>query len=343
MDPIEKIVDKIRAFPIPAMGLAFLAGLLLGWLAIGWWIWPVSWTDADPWDLRAEHQERYVDLVAKGYAQARDAKQAKEALAGWDEETLADLLTTMQDQAPDSEARRQLADLALTLGLPRSEAIAPPGLRTSPAVPPLRSRLVAVFVTAGVALAVAVLVIVAISTRPWESAAKWAQRVQRAQAAEAPPLIPGRFVSVYARDRDDYADYFPIEAPDGQFLGECGLSIGCVLGRETPRQVTALEMVLFDSLDHCTETRMLMSRYAHENAALRQELVTRGGLIPAEPGTQVSVETNNLHMLATVTDVEYVDQEPAEGVFQRVVVDLDVRIKYLPTEKSEGGMQKEEF
>jgi len=329
---MEKIADKLRAFPFPPMGLAFLVGLLLGWLAIAWWLWPVSWTDADPWDLRAEHQERYITLVAKGYARTRNADQAKEALASWENQALADLLATMQDQAPDSETRRQLADLASPLGLPRSEAVAPTEPRAFPAVPPLRSRLLTVFATAGAALVVVVLIVLALSTRPWESIAEWTRRDQRAQAVQAPKPIPGHFVSTYAQGRDDYADYFSIEAPDGRFLGECGLSIGRILGRETPRRVTALEMVLFDSFDHRTETRILMSRYAHEDAALRQELMTRGELILADPGAEALVETNNLQMLATVTDLEYADQEPVEGVFQRVVVDLDVRIKHLPAE-----------
>ena len=356
------------------MGVTFLVGLFLGWLAIGWWLWPVSWTDADPWDLRAEHQERYVTLVAKGYAQARNADQAQEALAGWDNQALTDLLATMQDQAPDSETRRQLADLASELGLPRSEEIARRGAKVSPAVPTLKSKLVTVCGTAGIALVVVGLIIFAVSTHPWESIAEWAQRARaggigvielitsvtsilpwksiakwarRAQRARfygvdtvgEPELIPGHFVSTYAQGRDDYADYFSIEAPDGQFLGECGLSIGRILGRETPRRVTALEMVLFDSFDHRTETRMLMSRYAHEDAALRQELMTRGEPILAEPGARVLVETSNVQMSATVTVLEYADQKPAEGVFQRVVVDLDVRIKHLPAEKLEGGLR----
>ncbi len=28
--------------------LSLLAGLLVGWLVIGWWLWPVQWTGALP-------------------------------------------------------------------------------------------------------------------------------------------------------------------------------------------------------------------------------------------------------------------------------------------------------
>lgn len=326
-------VDKIRAFAIPAMGLAFLVGLLLGWLAIGWWLWPVDWTDADPWDLRAAHQERFLALVAKDFAQARNADQAREALAGWDNETLADLLAAMQDQTSSLETRRQLAELTSALSLPQSEAATLPESEASPTIPALSSRLVTVCGTAGGVLVAAVLIIFAASTRPWESLAKGAQRVLPTMTVTEPELLSSHFATIYTQDQDDYADYFPIKAPNGEFLGECGLKgIGGIPDRGTPRRVTALEMVLLDSLAHRTETRILMSRYAYEHPALRRELMTRGELVLVEPGTEVLVETDHLHMRATVTDMEYADQEPAEGVFQRVVTDLDVTVEHLPEE-----------
>jgi len=327
---MEKIADKIRAFPLPAIGVAFLVGLLLGWLAIGWWLWPVSWTDTDPWDLRTEHQKRYVGLVVRNYTGSRNADQARESLAGWDKRALSDLLVTMQDQASDLESSQQLAELALALELPRTETQEAAESRPALAAPPLTSRLATVCASSAVVLVAIGLIVLAVSTAPWKSIAARARRAKRAPAAEEPKLLPGHFVSTYVHGRDDYDDYFSIEAPDGRFLGECGLSIARSLGQETPRRVTALEMVLFDSLDHRTETRMLMSRYAHEDTALRQELVSRGELILAEPGIQTSVETKNLQILATVTDLDYADQDPPKGVFQRLVVELDVKIKRLP-------------
>jgi len=96
-------------------------------------------------------------------------------------------------------------------------------------------------------------------------------------------------------------------------------------------------MVLFDAFDHRTETRILMSQYAQEDQALREELITHGELIPIEPGAQAVVETTNLRMLATVTDLRYAEQEPRGGIFQRVVVALDVTVKQLPPEGAAAG------
>lgn len=327
-------MDKFRFSPLPAVGAAFLAGVLLGWLIIGWWLWPVKWIETDPWDLRTEYQERYITLVAKEYDRTKDAAQVRDALAGWDKGALANLLAAMQERAPDYKTCQQLADLASALELPQGRAVASVGARVPPSI---MGRLVTVFGTAAIALVVVVVIIFAASLRPWESVTGWMQRRGRAQAVRAVELLPGHFVSTYLQGQD-YDDYFPIEAPNGQFLGECELSIGCTLGQGRPQQVTALKMVLFDRFDHRTETRMLMSRYAYEDAALRQRLMTRGELILAEPGIQILMETSYLRMTATIADLEYADQEPAEGIFQRVVIELNLGVKQLPVA---GGQEVE--
>jgi hypothetical protein len=78
-------------------GLTFVAGLLLGWLVIGWWLWPVQWTNSNPWHLSSKHQE---------------------TLAGWDDEALASLLATMEAQSPSPEERQRLVALAEALEMP---------------------------------------------------------------------------------------------------------------------------------------------------------------------------------------------------------------------------------
>jgi len=103
------------------LGLTFVAGLLMGWMVIGWWLWPVQWTNSDPWHLRPEHQRTFVGLVAEDFWRTSDVSRARDALAGWDDEALADLLTTMQAQASSPEARQHLEALAEALALPETE------------------------------------------------------------------------------------------------------------------------------------------------------------------------------------------------------------------------------
>jgi hypothetical protein len=100
---------------------AFVVGLVLGWVVIGWWLWPVRWTNSEPWDLRPEHQRTYVALVAESYWRTGDVARAREALDGWDDEGLARLLATMMSQASTPEERQRLADLAEALALPETQ------------------------------------------------------------------------------------------------------------------------------------------------------------------------------------------------------------------------------
>ena len=117
-----KFADFIRRSRGYLLGLTFVAGLLLGWMVIGWWLWPVQWTNSEPWHLRPEHQWTFVGLVAEDFWRTSDVSRAREALAGWDEKALADLLAVMQAQASSAEARQHLEALAEALELPEAEA-----------------------------------------------------------------------------------------------------------------------------------------------------------------------------------------------------------------------------
>jgi len=116
-----KFADFIRRSQGYLLGLTFVAGLLLGWMVIGWWLWPVQWTNSSPWHLHPEHQKTFVGLVAEDFWRTSDVSRAREALAGWDDQALADLLAAMQTQASSPEARQHLEALAEALMLPETE------------------------------------------------------------------------------------------------------------------------------------------------------------------------------------------------------------------------------
>ena len=124
-----RFTNLIRVSRGYLLGLAFMTGLLLGWLVIGWWLWPVQWTNSDPWHLSPKHQRTFIRLVAEDYWLTGNVSQVKETLAGWDDEALTSLLTTMEAQAPSPEERQRLVALAEALEMP--DAVAPSSFITS--------------------------------------------------------------------------------------------------------------------------------------------------------------------------------------------------------------------
>jgi hypothetical protein len=124
--PPARAADMVRKWPFPSRaaltGLAFVVGLLMGWLIIGWWLWPVEWANSGPWRLRSDYQQAYIRLLADDYGRTGDIERVRQALRGWDGKDLSRRLATMQAQADSLEERRRLAELAEALALPDPEA-----------------------------------------------------------------------------------------------------------------------------------------------------------------------------------------------------------------------------
>jgi LCP family protein required for cell wall assembly len=93
--------------------LALVAGLLVGLLVIGWWLWPVQWTDALALDLAPSDREKYLDVVAESYTINRNVAAAQEQLATFMPEEQPALLADVQTRV----ARRlQKTENILVLG-----------------------------------------------------------------------------------------------------------------------------------------------------------------------------------------------------------------------------------
>lgn len=96
----------------------FGLGLLLGWLIIGWVLWPVEYYDTDPPDLRRNHQEAYISLVADSFGLNGDVQLARERLQDFGDEEIRDIiLTLLERQGEDLAESQRLRDLAQALAL----------------------------------------------------------------------------------------------------------------------------------------------------------------------------------------------------------------------------------
>lgn len=109
--------------------IAFVVGLLLGWLVIGWGLWPVEWKNTLPQDLAPRLQNQYLIMVAESYAATGDLQLAQDRVADWPKDELAVALERTQQFLAGSDAARaadvqQLAS-ALTLSMADASGAAP--------------------------------------------------------------------------------------------------------------------------------------------------------------------------------------------------------------------------
>ena len=76
MDDIREQLNR----PLWVGIISFVVGLLIGLVVLGWWLWPVQWTDAAPSDLRPEYQETYLRMAIDSYTLNQDAAIAQQRI-----------------------------------------------------------------------------------------------------------------------------------------------------------------------------------------------------------------------------------------------------------------------
>jgi hypothetical protein len=331
MDIILQLIQR-RKVLVAAVGAALL-GLLLG-LAIGWWWWPVQWTNATPAHLRSDFQEEYVLSVAQDYAETEDLERARERLGVelWEEEELARALDQVE-QAQDGQqalaVRKLAADLQITAA-PEEEAEG------------VGARLRPVALVCGIGLLVVAFV--------GGSLYLYSRLIERREAAEEAGVRPhpavmeevapsdqvawegqtpnAQFVTTYVLGDDHYDPSFSIELENGEFMGECGVGISETIGAGEPDKVTALEAWLFDKNDIRTVTKVLMSKYAFNDEALRTKLAPKGEPTLVREGEDLILETKMLRLRVHVVEVLYGrDDLPPDSFFERLTVELAAWVK----------------
>lgn len=160
--------------------IAFVVGLLIGWLVIGWGLWPVTWTNALVQDLRPDLRNQYIAMVADSYAQTGNLDQARGRLTGWSDEELAQVIADAQEVlvARDVAAARNVQSLAAAIGATAGGAASGQGQSQAQPAPAASSgasgavsRLRSVCTAAiFVVLALAALVVLIYLFRRWRSA-----------------------------------------------------------------------------------------------------------------------------------------------------------------------------
>ena len=335
-------MDKLKALlsrPALVAGLTFVAGLFVGLVILGWWLWPVKWTNASPAHLRTEYQVDYLRMVMDSYMQNQDADLARRRYQALGDK--ASQVLDMLRKSPGKQNPAQIEEFAAIVAATGSQG-EQPSPQTTPSPPPStpkkRRSFLGILVLL-IALVFLLLVVGALvfflrrrhaSPRKPSTPMEWEKQVASelestdftAEGRE-PPLA--QFNSTYVQGDDLFDESYSVDSPTGEFLGECGVGIADTIGVGDPKKVSAFEVWLFDKNDIQTVTQVLMSEHAFNDEATRQRLATKGELVLAEPGQTLVLETATLQLVARVVDMAYGEGAlPEHSYFERLSLDLAV-------------------
>jgi hypothetical protein len=335
-------MEFVKKNPVPVAAVLFVVGFLLGWMLMGWVIWPVEYINGDIAHLRPDLKQDYVRVVASAYANDLNADRAAQRIAFLGSDAAKVIADTVISGQSTDEDKIQVAQLQATLE--SMGKLNPPEPGSQPGSRSFLSRfglpLVGCAVVFVLLLVVGGLLYLRFMSKdsrssPPKTAAVASSRLS-AEATRTDYSAPGgalatptgtppvaQFMTTYVLGDDLYDDSFSVDGPDGNFLGECGMGISETIGVGDPKKVTAFEVWLFDKNDIRTVTRVLMSEHAFRDEALKSRLAAKGEPVMLKAGDTVSMETATLVVTARVVDMAYGGGAlPPNSFFERLTIEL---------------------
>ncbi len=349
---LQGLTNFAKQRPYLVAGVALLLGFFVGWFGMGWGLAPIDFVDGNPAQLRSDYQQDYVRLVAAEYALNPNLDRAATRIKELGVTAPAILNATLA--ASQGEEALRVGQLKQVLEISGALNPVAGGAGETPE-PSLWDRYWIPLVSCSALL---LLIIISIGgwyvwssgllsrgstpaarpagSRPSAAATRAAQPPKTDySAASATTMITGgpatptggppvaQFMTTYVLGDDLYDDSFSIDAPDGSFLGECGMGISETIGVGDPKKVMAFEVWLFDKNDIRTVTKVLMSEHAFRDEALKSRLAAKGEPVLVTPGDVVSMETASLVVTARVVDMAYGGGAlPPSSFFERLTIEL---------------------
>ena len=280
--------------------------------------------------------ERSVVLVANG--QAVEAQGVNDLAAklsqaeGWDPKVVAKQVGTLAVKYQDDAAKAQAVNtFGASLGVVPAGGAAPPAAEAEqPAegeAPPSAEEsggfnvMSIVYCLLGLLLIVVVVLLIGnwyfkkSRSGPKGPQIEWDER-------EGPPPIM-QWSGTYTLGQDNYDEFFTVETPNGDFLGESGVGILETIPGTSPKQVVAFDVGLFDKTDITTLSRVLMTPRAFNDPSVQAKIEANpmAEAVLAEPGKEFSLETSALRVTATIDDLEF---GGANEYFEKLKISLNV-------------------
>ena len=313
------------------LALAFVASFLLGWVVMGWWVWPVKWVNTDPWDLRPEFKKHYILMAAESYAINSNPEILKERFKGWPSRDLAALLNELKRENPGDELLSARLDaIKSALNLPEPGAAKP---TPAPQAPKKGPGILSVL---GIISLLLVLVLLGgLAFRLLKSQAlKMPLKFPRRRAKPSPgpkaqPVIEGEYREVlplaqysatYTYGDVRFSESFPIES-GSEYLGECGIDSAEVTMPGDPPRFGAFEVWLFDKSSARTVTKFIAIPEADDTMLASLRAQSSGEVVKAKKGESFQLETENLECKVIIKDVELGD---GGTFFARLAVSFEV-------------------
>ena len=323
MDATREYMNR----PITAGVVGFIIGAIFGLVILGWWLFPVSYTNAFPEHLRDDYREDYLRMAIDSYSVNPDPELANFRFAGLGED--AEQLLANVAASPGSQDPAAITQFSLAV---QAQPTVPGGEVTPPEEEGGSLFQGPLLVLCGLTLVLAVALAAIFFIRRQQSPAGEPMAAEdiymdevpeMAAPGEEPPLA--QFMTTYMIGDDLFDDSFSVDSPAGEFLGECGIGIAETIGVGDPKKVSSFEVWLFDKNDIQTVTKVLMSAHTFGDEATRQRLAAKGEPVLGEPGSQIILETATLRLIARVVDMSYGEGAlPPESFFDRLTLELAV-------------------
>lgn len=132
-----------------------------------------------------------------------------------------------------------------------------------------------------------------------------------------------QFQTTYTRGRDTYDKSFSIEESNGNFLGECGVTILDTIGDDTPKNVSAFQIWLFEHNNIHMVEKVIVSDHLFSDLTIKARLAPKGEPLLARPGEVYVLETETLLINAEITEILYgKGTSPPESFFERITIKL---------------------
>lgn len=334
-------MDYFKKNPGVTALVAFLVGLFIGLVVLGWGLMPVKWTDSRPHQLSQDYQELYIQMAADAYAFNGDTAVVQNAFRDWPDATTS--ICAFGGTVTDPAAQANIVNMAMVLdpqGCPNLIPGIPPA-EGEAQVPEEGGANIGVILLLLLLLVILGGAIFYVLKKRGEASGETAPPPAEPMP-ESPPtvtddstsagadVIPlARFQSSYSYGRDNYDDSFSIENTDGDFLGECGVGVSETIGTDTPKNVTAFEVWLFDKNDIRTETKVVMSDHAYFDEALKAKLAPKGEPVLARENEVIVLETATLIVNATIKAMQYgtAGSLPPQSFFDSFTIELSAWAK----------------